>query len=304
MQRRLKFAGLTVLGIAVLATLGYQWYLSWVTREYGQHLPRIGITVDTTDREYYVFAPNDVPDAPMPLVFLLNGGDAGHWRFPQQFAWQALAEELGIVLAVPVGKYVQDNEGAWQLNTSASTYQDIDYINHIIDDVAERHVIDPDRLYAVGYSLGSMFAYELACHLSHRFAAIASFAGSMPIRPTDCDPKRHVPLMHIHGVNDPIIAYANTWDWKHWPAVGTMRDIPGLVAFWRSRYRCGTVDTAESPSEVHTVYAECEQNATVEHYQLLAGTHEWPATLGERPTYEVIWAFLSRYALPQTASST
>ena len=95
---------------------------------------------------------------------------------------------------VPVGKYVEDNEGAWQLNTSASAFQDIDYINHIIEDVAERHVIDPDRLYAVGYS-GSMFACELACHLSHRFAAIASFAGSMPIRPTACDPKRHVPLM-------------------------------------------------------------------------------------------------------------
>ena len=73
---------------------------------------------------------------------------------------------------------------------------------------------------------------------------------------------------------------------------------------WRSRYRCRTVDIAESPNEVHTVYAECEQNATVEHYQLLAGTHEWPATLGKQPTYEVIWAFLSRYALTQTASST
>ena len=77
-----------------------------------------------------------------------------------------------------------------------------------------------------------------------------------------------------------------------------MHDVPGLVAFWRSRYRCRTVDTAESSREVHTVYAECEQGATVEHYQLLAGTHEWPATLGKQPTYEVIWAFLSRYALP------
>ena len=111
MQRRLKLAGLVLLGIAVLATLGYQWYLAWVTREYGQHLPRIDITVDTTDREYYAFTSHSASDAPKPLVFLLNGGDAGHWRFPQQFAWQALAEELGIVLVVPVGKHVQDNEG-------------------------------------------------------------------------------------------------------------------------------------------------------------------------------------------------
>ena len=304
MQQRLKRVGLLSIGIVVLATLGYQWYVSWVTREYGQHLPRIDITVGATDREYYVFAPNGAPDAPMPLVFLLNGGDAGHWRFPQQFAWQALAEELGIVLAVPVGKYAGDNEGAWQLNTSANAYQDIEYINYIIDDIAGRHIVDADRLYAVGYSLGSMFAYELACHLSHRFAAIASFAGTMPVRPTHCDPKRHVPLMHIHGVKDPIIAYASTWDWKNWPAVGTMHDVPALVEFWRLRYGCRTVKTAQSSSERHAVYAECEQNATVEHYRLLAGTHAWPATLNERPTYQTIWSFLSRYALPQTASST
>ena len=69
MQRRLKLAGLVLLGIAVLATLGYQWYLAWVTREYGQHLPRIDITVDTTDREYYYwhFDSNHVQwDAPRP----------------------------------------------------------------------------------------------------------------------------------------------------------------------------------------------------------------------------------------------
>ena len=29
-----------------------------------------------------------------------------------------------------------------------------------------------------------------------------------------------------------IIAYGNTWDWKSWDTVGTMRGIPSLVQFW------------------------------------------------------------------------
>ena len=92
--------------------------------------------------------------------------------------------------------------------------QDIDFVEALIDDLSAKYEIDPARIYAVGYSLGSMFSYELACQLDDRFAAIASFAGTMPVAPIDCLPERNVPLLHLHGDDDPIIAYHNTWDWK------------------------------------------------------------------------------------------
>ena len=43
--------------------------------------------------------------------------------------------------------------------------------------------VDESRLYGIGYSLGSMFSYEIACHLNRRIAAIASYAGTMPVDP-------------------------------------------------------------------------------------------------------------------------
>ena len=234
----------------------------------------------------------------MSLVILLNGGDAGSWRYPEQRKWESLGQEVGIVIAVPVGKLLPPNEGAWQLDTIDVSYQDIHYINAIIDDIASNHSLDENRTYAVGYSLGSMFSYELACHMSDRFAAIASFAGTMPVTQKACDPERNVPIMHIHGVLDNIIAYGNTWDWKNWESVGTMRDIPGLVEFWRDQYQCQNESITEAQGETHFVYDACEQGSRLEHYRLAKGDHGWPETLNGTPTFEVIWSFLSGYTMP------
>ncbi|MYA16521.1 MAG: hypothetical protein F4Z28_06985 [Gammaproteobacteria bacterium] len=168
----------------------------------------------------------------------------------------------------------------------------------MIDDISSSHAVDATRVFAVGYSLGSMFSYELACQMSERFAALASFAGSMPVSPKSCDPERNVPLMHIHGVKDPIISYEHAWDWKDWDSVGTMRNIPSLVQFWRDRYNCQEERRTESEGEVHFVYDACEQGGRVEHYRLEAAGHDWPDTLSGASTHRVIWSFLSGFATP------
>ena len=77
-----------------------------------------------------------------------------------------------------------------------------------------------------------MFTYELACQMSDRFAAIASYAGTMPVSPASCDISDGIAMMHIHGELDGIIAYNNAWDWKEWDSVGTMQAIPDLVDYW------------------------------------------------------------------------
>ena len=168
----------------------------------------------------------------------------------------------------------------------------------MIDDISSSHAVDAQAVYAVGYSLGSMFSYELACQMSERFAAIASFAGTMPVSPKSCDPTRNVPLMHIHGVKDPIIAYEHEWDWKSWDSVGTMRDVPSLVEFWRDRYNCRNEHRAETEGGVHFVHDSCERGARVEHYRLETQGHGWPENLNGVSTHSVIWTFLRGFTTP------
>ena len=104
--------------------------------------------------------------------------------------------------------------------------------------------------------------------------------------------------MHIHGVNDPIIAYNNTWDWKNWDSVGTMMDIPSLILYWKDKYNCQTLDVDEVGANRHVVYSECDDNLHVEHHRLGNVGHEWPDTINGTSTHQIIWSFLSGFSKP------
>jgi len=290
---------LMILGVVVL--IGVVWFgarWAYYIHAYSQYWPATDITVNGVEREYHYFIPSNPPDGPLSLLVILPGGSAGAWMFPQQSLFEELAETEGIVLAFAIGKRLPDNEGAWQLNTDAQSMQDIDFITAMIDDISAGQVIDPSRVYAIGYSLGSMFSYELACHMSTRFAAIASFAGTMPVAPKSCEPERNLPIMHLHGVEDPIIAYNNTWDWKAWDSVGTMWDIPGLVQYWGEKYDCQNRGETESDTSTHIVLDQCEEGARFEHHRIEAGTHEWPESINGESTHRILWSFLSRFSMP------
>ncbi|MEL7185529.1 MAG: PHB depolymerase family esterase, partial [Pseudomonadota bacterium] len=271
---------------------------AYYANKYKQHLPTNDIVVNEVERQYHIYVPETVGEEPAEVLVLLQGGSAGSWRIAQQSRWEALADERGMILAVPTGMVFYDNEGAWQLNTDAETMQDIDYVTAMLDDVAAKHRVDAARTYAVGYSLGSMFSYELVCQMSDRFAAVASFAGTMPLEPKSCNPERFVPIMHVHGIDDRIIAYDITWDWKAWDSVGTMRDIPSLVQYWASKYGCQESSETASDTAAHLVHSACDQDARVEHYRLASGGHGWPENINGESTHQVMWSFLAQYSMP------
>jgi polyhydroxybutyrate depolymerase len=272
----------------------------YLEQQYAQYLPSTQITVDGVERKYHLFVPADPPQKNLSLLVILAGGDAASHLFPQQDAFEKLAESEGIVLAFPVGKRLPHNEGAWQLNSDETSMQDINFVTAMINDIAAQNAIDRDRVYAIGYSLGSMFSYELACQMSDRFAAIASYAGTMPVIAKSCAPPRNVPLMHIHALGDGIIAYDKTWNWKAWDSVGRMHDVPGLLNYWTERYQCQNSQQSETETSIHIVYGQCDQRARVEHYGIKSekgfAAHEWPQTINGIATHQVVWSFLRRAA--------
>ena len=142
MKKGLKFTIGVVTGIIFAGVVGTMSYWGYLVYKYGQHLPSVEIIVNGDKREYNKFIPENPPEGPLSLVVLLNGGGVEPWPFPQQRQWEALGEEFGIALAVPVGKRLPENESAWQLNTDVDSYQDIDFINAIISDIGKSHPLD------------------------------------------------------------------------------------------------------------------------------------------------------------------
>jgi len=262
-----------------------------------EQLPSQSLTVSGLERTYRLYVPASAAGKTVPLVVAFHGGGMMEEDFPQQVQFQALADAEGFILAFPQGYAFPGNEGEWQLNTDTDRRHDVEFVTAMIDDIASQHSIDSNRVYATGYSLGSMFSYEVACHMSDTFAAIASYAGTMPVSPAACQPQRFAPIMHLHGTEDSIIAYGNTWGWKSWDEVGTMMDIPSLVDYWKGKYNCQNSSETSAGGATHFVHDTCDQGAQVEHHRVDATGHEWPESINGTSTHQVIWSFLSRYTL-------
>ena len=256
------------------------------------------LMVNGVRRQYRLSVPRADAGVALPVLMAFHGGSGRDYPFPQQREFEELVETEGVIAVYPLAELVPPNEGEWQLNTSESSTQDIAFVEALIDDLSSRYCVDANRIYATGYSLGSMFTYELACHLNARFAAIASLAGTMPVTPNSCTLVENVSIMHIHGQDDSIISYGSEWEWKAWDSVGTMRDIPSLVRFWSEQYNCQNESETQSDSALHIVHDACDEGVRVEHYRLTGVGHEWPDAIRGVSTHEVIWNFVSEFTKP------
>ena len=256
------------------------------------------VTVNGVNRTFRLYGPATPGATPMPIVIAINGGGMRAEQFPQEADFAQLAEREGFLFVVPLSELLPGNEGEWQLNTTASARQDIDFLEALIDELSSRYSVDASRVYGTGYSLGSMFNYEIACQLSGRFAAIASHAGTMPVQPDSCSPARTMAVLHVHGTEDTIIPYNSTWDWKEWDEVGTMRDIPSLITFWSGLANCQSSREATTADGRHFIHENCDGNVRIEHHRMEGLGHGWPDSVNGQPTHQAIWNFLSSFQRP------
>ena len=257
------------------------------------------IEVNGVEREFRLSVPTSDPGTSLPLVIAFHGGTDSQEDFAQQAQFDQLGEQEKFVMAYAIAE--QDRtaaEGEWFLNTAATSREDNEFAESIVDELSKSYCIDQDRLYSIGYSLGAMFTYEIACQLNHRFAATASFAGTMPVSPESCDIASGIGILHIHGKLDYIIYYHQDWDWKdgEHEGVGTMSEVPDLIDYWAAKSSCQANSVETSLTEEHIIHNDCMDDAIIEHYGLQLWDHNWPGEVDGEPTYELMWNFLSQFS--------
>ena len=86
----LKFSGICfLLGISVVAA----WW-SYAYYKYSQYLPEQTVYVESHQRSYNLFFPENSSKKPLDIVVYFAGGSAGSdgaWLMPQQQLWEELA---------------------------------------------------------------------------------------------------------------------------------------------------------------------------------------------------------------------
>ena len=257
------------------------------------------IEVNGVERFFRLSVPSSQPGTSLPLVIAFHGGTDSQEDFAQQTEFDQLGEQEKFVMAYAIADQNRTAaEGEWYLNTAATSRDDNNFAEAIVDELSKSICIDQTRLYGIGYSLGAMFTYEIACQLNYRFAATASFAGTMPVSPESCDLEAGMGIMHIHGKLDYIIYYLQDWDWKdgEHEGVGTMSEVPALIEFWAEKSECQSMIEDTSLTEEYIIHNNCIDDIRIEHYGLQFWDHNWPEEVDGVPTYELMWNFLSEFS--------
>lgn len=193
----------------------------------------------------------------------------------------------------------------------ASYIDDEAYVDRLLDTLEQRFGADPTRIYATGMSNGGFFTNQLACDRSDRIAAFAPVSGPLGDAGS-CRPGRTVPIVMLHGTNDPLVPYD-----RPLPFTGRL-DAPHTAAFWAARNGCGPVpvdtllpdvDPDDGTRVVRHEWTGCPADAPVVLYEIQGGGHNWPGAIPFLPppilggqTYDivandVVWDFVSRFNL-------
>ncbi|HMP74407.1 MAG TPA: PHB depolymerase family esterase [Kiritimatiellia bacterium] len=166
-------------------------------------------------RTYHVYLPSGFrADAPMPLVLAFHGGGGNPEAMQTMSGLNAMADRHGFMVVYPAGTGANDRRLSWNILLSetfatANRVDDIGFVKAMLAELKEALPVDGSRVYATGFSQGGMLCYRLACdpELSRQLAAIAPVGATMTVRPDQCRAANPVPVLSIHGMEDPFSNY-------------------------------------------------------------------------------------------------
>ena len=232
-------------------------------------------------RNYWLVRPEGLEKTkPAPLLMVLHGsaGSGEDMMTVTRRGFERLADKEKFVVVYPDAL-----ERRW--NDQGGTVDDVGFLLAIVDKLVADGLVDKNRIYVAGISNGGMIAQRLACEQADRIAGIATVAGGLPepLQAT-CKPARALPVLVIHGTEDPIVPWSGD-------AVAGFEDFGKVLSaretakFWAANNRCGDggVIAAEPDRDPKDgtrvkmeVFASCPAGAAVKLAAVEGGGHTWP----------------------------
>lgn len=228
-------------------------------------------------REYLLYVPKSYNRTkPTALVISMHG--AGGWPTQQMdlSEWNRLAESQGFIVVYPSG-LDYDGPRTWSVDRGSGLLKDVRFISELIDKLEASYNIDPERIYANGFSNGGGMAFVLSCTLSDRIAAVGMVGAAQTLPWTWCTDHRPVPMITFHGTADRMAPY-NGGQSPVAPDRDLFPSIPVWTAKWAQRNRCGRtpIESTVAADVTWREYTNCAEDADVVLYTIHDGGHTWP----------------------------
>lgn len=243
------------------------------------------LKVGDRDRTYYVHVPKTLTK-PAPLVLMFHGGGADALSAETTGNWSALSDRDGFIVAYPeaIARNWNDGRGAGGIASQQGAVDDVGFALALIDALAARHDVDPNRIYATGISNGAMLSHTLALRAGTRLAAIAPVVGGLPEPLRDgFAPPSPVAVLVVQGTLDPLVPF----DGGDIARGNRGRVIPTreAVALWVRANGCAAEPTREElpdkdPTDgcrvSRTTWSGGTAGTEVTLLEVVGGGHTWP----------------------------
>jgi poly(3-hydroxybutyrate) depolymerase len=168
------------------------------------------------DREYIIHLPESLDsvynvDHRVGVIFCFHGmyGTAHQFAY-EATNWRGIGDHKHCIVVFPQakGSYKNDwiaQDTHWEITDGKKGgEQDLLFVKAILDDLMLTYRIDDQRVYAVGFKNGALFALQVAVKYSLQFAAVCSYMGGI-LENRYLDPKlakRKVPIILVTSTYD------------------------------------------------------------------------------------------------------
>jgi polyhydroxybutyrate depolymerase len=252
-------------------------------------------------RTYRAYLPTAY-DMGNPLAVVLVFHDYGkNTQFAEKnTGFSQLAEQQQFIVVYPQGLFDGDSDQPFWASLGPVDYgiDDVLFVSNVLDDVQQKACVDPQRIYATGFSNGGGMVNLLACRLSGRIAAFAPIAGNYFSLPGGCRTSRPIALLEMHGTDDSQLPYDGTDASKNptWP----LPSVQSWLQEWARRNGCSLQSTLFLQTSTVTAlrWSPCDSDVAIVHYRLEHAQHAWPQPIEGRSAAAIIWTFFQSYRLP------
>ncbi len=236
------------------------------------------VQVGPVRRWYRLHIPErPTPGPRAPLILAFHGYGQSNEQLEQVTGLSVAADAAGAIVVYPESYY-----SSWDVTGDLEAelqVRDIDYVRAIIAKVSAEHVVDRDRVIAVGMSNGAVFVQRLACVAAHEIAGFVAVAGLM-LRPVaeGCRPTRPVSALYILGADDATFPEEGG---------GVLLSLDSALDLWADLDGCRGTRTTTLPDTAHDgtlatlkAYSACHYGTSVSRVLISGAGHSWPGQAG------------------------
>ncbi len=258
-----------------------------VTRVQAATDVRVDFTLHTTDvygapltqsRCYYVYRPNGLSKAPVPMVLVMDGSPAGFLH--------RKADQAGFLVVSCSWSGNSSGTGWSNHGSQRDGPEDMDYTTEVIQRVRQSE--NANDAFICGFSAGGHTAYAYACERPAMLKAACSVDEFMAL--TTNLPTAPLPIIAFHGTADGAVCYTMGKDTVDaWRMLDGLLGAPAVMTYEPAPLAPGQV--------TQTTWRGGINGTQAAFVTIVGGTHRY-ALPGAETGYDCtdgMWAFFSQF---------